>query len=486
MAGKTITSAHQTHVMDYSGKMLKNYANFQLFFTEKHTQHDSIWMFQNSNLSSICFACAVETLDDTTSLNVRKRRMVSGIMELLTTNRSIWQIFTKQKATLCHTGNVLLKLLSSKDKQLCTLVIETLGTLVQRSTEDSTISLLQSLATVLRDKGTKTNVEYMAPYFCFLGKILRRSGSAVKTLLTDHHWLFEMIIENVGEIPESQATSYWYILAQIYKNEHSRHVNMRNSKLVIEKVVSVLGNSASKDLQLNILSVLMSFAKNNLLCELIIDDESEFSLSQNSVANMMKKLMLSTNSDIQRISVQCLTEVLKSSSAHDYEKTINFSQILMAKGLCEFLFELLGSSERFLISTVLNCLQRFADMDMFFSAGHVIYGIEPIVESLKRATTAKDRFLLHPALHLMLKILQNIKNTSSIEKHADCLLEMMMQLSEMQDTDILNLGISCATEVIRSDTSREIHLTNIIMVMEQFGKRLSKKSASALGKNSGE
>ena len=461
-------------------------AKFQLFFTEKHLNHDKIWMLQNSSSNGVCFACAVETLDDATSLNVRKRRMVTDIMDLLTTNRSIWEIFARQKATLCHTGNVLLNLLSSKDKQLSTLAVDTLGVLVQRSKEENAIGLLEALVASLHERREIKNLENFTPYFCFLGKILRKSASMVKILIADHQWLLELIVENIGQISEIQAISHWYILAQIYKSEHSQHVSIRNSKIVIEKIVSVLGCSVSKDLQLNILSVLMSFAKNRLLCELIIDEhENEFSLPQNAVANIMKKLMLSTSTDIQRISVQCLTEILKSSSVYENEKSTNFSKMLMAKGLCELLFELLSSSERLLTASVFNCLQQFAAVKVFFSAGHVIYGIDAIAESLKRAITVNDRLLMYPALQLLLKILQNGKSSSAIVKHTSCILDMMAKLSEAHDTKILNLAISCATETAQIDDDKLFDLTKIKSVMEQFGKKLSKKSASTLGKNAG-
>ena len=466
--------------------MSKVHESFQLFFTEKHVSHDKAWMLQNSSANRVCFACAVETLEDSTSLNVRKRKMLSEIMNLLMTNRNIWEIFTSQKATLSHTGNILLKLLSSKDKQLSSLVVETLGILVQRSREENVASLLESLVVALREKESMNNLESLSPYFCFLGKLLRRTDSMVKTVLTNHNWLFELVIEGTEEVSENQALSYWYILAQIYLSEHSRHINIRVSKLVLEKIIRVLGTCVSKDLQLNVLSVLMSFARNSLLCELVIEDENDASMSKHSFANMMKKLLLSTNADIQRISVQCLSAIFKVSSGHETEKIIHFSQMLMSKGLCEFLFEMLGSPSRLLTASILSCLQHFAAFVMFFSAGHVIYGIEPILDSLKNAIKTNDRLLINGALQLLFKILQNSKSCSAVGKHTNYILEMMIQLSEAEDTKILNLALSCAKAAVGNDVGNQLNLSIIKNAMEKFGKKLLKKSSTAKGANCGE
>ena len=466
--------------------MAKANERFQLFFTEKHISHDKAWMLQTSSSNRVCFACAVETLEDSTSLNVRKRKMLSDIMNLLMTNRNIWEIFTSQKATLSHTGNILLKLLSSKDKQLSSLVVETLGILVQRSREENVASLLESLVAALREKESMSNLESLTPYFSFLGKLLHRTGSMVKTLVIDHNWLFELVIEGTEEVPENQALSYWYILAQIYLSEHSRHINIRVSKLVFDKIIRVLGTCVSKDLQLNVLSVLMSFARNSLLCEIVIQDENDASISKNSFANMMKKLLLSTNADIQRISVQCLTAIFKTSSVHENEQIIHFSQMLMSKGLCEFLFELLDSPSRLLAASILSCLQHFAAFAMFFSAGHIIYGIEPILKSLKNAIKTSDRFLVNSALQLLLKILQNSKSCSAVEKHTNYILEMMIQLSEADDTNLLNLALSCATAAGGNGGSSQWNLSIVKNAMEKFGNKLLKKSSNAKGANSGE
>ena len=469
--------------------MPKHDENLNLFATEKHGKHDEVWMLQNSSSNIVCFACAVETLDDTTALNVRKKKMVSDIVDLLTTNRAIWEIFNKQKATLCRTGNVLLRLLSSNDKHLSALVVDTLGVLIQRSREENAIiSLLESLVSAVSERRkSSSNQEDLSPHICFLGKILRSSNSLVKILLNDHQWLLEMIVENVGKIPENQTTSYLYILAQIYRSEHAKNVSIRMSKIVLEQVVKAAGGSVSKELQLNALAVLISFAKNKVLCELIIEhDENELLPSLNAVANMIKKLMLSTHNDVQRGSIQWLTEILDNSADGD-EKSQTFCQMLMTKGLCEFLFELLSSSERMLKASVLNCLHRFAACEMFFSAGHIIYGIEPILQLFKSAIATNDKFLMYPALQVLLAILQESKRClNAIEKHLKSIFQLMKDVSDIQDSAIQNLAISCASEALRNANGNQVDLEIVSMLMQNFGKSLSKKAASESGKCSGE
>lgn len=455
-------------------------ASCPLLLTEKHYNHDEIWILQNSSSKTVCFACAVETLDDNASLNVRKRKMIADILDLLTTNRSIWEIFTRQKSTLCRTGNVLLRLLSSKDKQLSVLVVETLGALVQRSGEGNAISLFDSLLSEITKKRDGKTQESLAPYICLLGKFLRSSNSLVKTILQSYQCILEMIVENISNLPEKQAVSYWYVLAQIYRSNQSKNASIRLSKTVMEKVVQAVGESTSKDLQLNILAVFMSFANNPVLRELIVEqDGRDSSHSKSALANMMKKLMLSTNKDVQIGAIQCLAAILNvPSSAKAREVNTNYSETLIAKGLCEFLFELLSTSDRVLTASVINCLYQFVACKSFFTACHIVYGIEPILESLSAAAKANDKFLLRPALQLLVRIFCNSKGYfDAIARHVKRVMSILNEVSETQDASILNLAISAALEALKKVSRDQVDFEVLESLMVRYGKYLSKMAA---------
>lgn len=462
-------------------------SQYKLFFTEKHSNHDEIWMLKNSVLNAVCFACSVETLDDGTALNVRKRKAVANILDLLTTNRSIWDIFAKQKATLCRTGNVLLKLLSCKDEQLTTLVVEGLGILVQRSKEEYGANLMDSLVAVInkiRNGGTQESLE---PYFSFLGKAFRNSDSMIQRFLSRYSWVMEMIVENSCKLPERHVISCWYIMALIYKSDQSKKVSIKLSKVVLEKIVHTILHSVSKELQLNVLAVFKSFVTSEILCKLIVElDEKGPSTSHNCIANMMKKLMLSTNKDVQIVALQCLSEILKFSSVHAYDVDASLQQRLLSHGLCEFLFELLNFSEHLLTASTLNCLLHFAACKTFFTAGHVIYGIEPILKSITDAVEAADMLLLEATLQLLLRILQNSRDCSAlIEKHLTRILKIMNELSETRNTNILHFVVACTSEAMRAAPRNDIEFTMVKRLILNSGTFLSTVACSESRKSSG-
>ncbi len=103
---------------------------FPTLFTEKHAGHDKIWIVQNSSSDMLCFACLMEMLEDPKELNFMKRKVASEVLDVFTTNRLIWNIFSRNSPVLVHTGNVLLRLLFTSDEDLLCLLVETLGVLL--------------------------------------------------------------------------------------------------------------------------------------------------------------------------------------------------------------------------------------------------------------------------------------------------------------------------------------------------------------------
>eukprot|EP00112_Aurelia_sp_Birch-Aquarium-sp1_P008780 Seg1977.4 transcript_id=Seg1977.4/GoldUCD/mRNA.D3Y31 product="Meiosis inhibitor protein 1" protein_id=Seg1977.4/GoldUCD/D3Y31 len=457
-------------------------------FTEKHSTHDEVWLLQNSSSDIVCFACAVETLEDETSLNIRKRKIVSEMLDLLTTAKSIWTLFSRNNVILRHTGKVLLKLLSTNDKELSALLVDTLGVIVQKSRDENAFSLLESLVNALKEM-KDNKVKIPNSYVCLLGKVFRNSSRTVQAFVNDYQWVLEMITENIDKVPEADSISYWYVFTQVYRNEDGRNINIGITKALLGKFVDVIAKASSKELQLNVLAVLKHFAGSDNLRHLIFEfEDQEILESRKSIAETMKKMLLSTHPDVQIGAVQCLTVLLDVRKDGKTEQLIHFAGILIDKGLCEFLFELLNSSNTALVSSVLNCLLRFASFEKFFKAGHLIYGFEPIVKTLGRTAERKDKISLNLGLMLLLKILEESdKNLCSVEKQRNSIIISVMNLSEVQETNILNHVVACAAEFLKKLSNVDMKVVEFIhKLLEYFGKTIFSKAKSMSTKTTGE
>ena len=457
-------------------------------FTEKHSTHDEVWLLQNSSSDIVCFACAVETLEDETSLNIRKRKMVSEILDLLTTNKSIWALFSRNNVILRHTGKILLKLLSTNDKELSALLVDTIGIIVQKSRDENALSLLESLVNALREL-KESRMKIPNSYVCLLGKVFRNSSKTVQVFVNDYQWVLEMITETIDKVPETDAISYWYVFTQVYRNEDARNINIEITKTLLAQFVDVIAKATSKELQLNILAVLKHFAENDFFRNLIFEfEDQEILESRKSIAETMKKMLLSTHQDVQIGAVQCLSVLLDVRNNGKSVQLIDFAGILIDKGLCEFLFELLNSSNTALVSSVLNCLLRFSGFKKFFKAGHLIYGFEPIVQTLGRTVERKDKLSLNLGLMLLLKILEESdKNLCSVEKQRNSIIALVMNLSEVQETCILYHVVACAAKFLKVLSTADMKVVEFMQkLLKNFGKTILSKAKSMSTKSIGE
>ena len=454
--------------------------------TKKHPSHDDMWLLQNSNLSVICFACAVETLEDETTLNIRKRKMVSEILDLLTTNRLIWEIFLKHKTTLHHTGKVLLQLLSTKDKQLSSLLVETIGAFAQRVRDENAVSFLDLLVNAIRNAKDNTTGK-IYPYVCLLGKILRSSNTIVKSLLMNSQWVLGIIADGIDLVEEKEAVSYWYVFTQVYRIGSDTDIGKETSKLLLEKIVNAVGNAVSKELQLNILAVLKNFATRSDLRDLIFEQEEQDAvLSRKSLADALKKLILSPIKSVQLCAAQCLGEMLNDSPQIKNDKIANFASLMIDKGLCEFLFELLESSEPLLVASVFDCLLKFSNCPKFFAGGHIIYGFESIVQALLRMLEKSDRSLMKPGLGLLHRILEEDTNRlGTVVKDLNVILKILVNISETHETSILDMGIICSETLIRRVPKDLIDTSIVKLLLENFCKAVLQKATKESSKTTG-
>ena len=460
------------------------------FFTGKHSAHDGVWLLQNSSSSAVCFACIVETLEDESQLNYRKRKMVLEILDLLTTNKLIWNLFAGNLRILKHTGKVLLKLLSTKDTDLAYLLSETLCIIVKKSQDDNGVSILDAFMQLAKDDVSNQST-ISTLHICLLGKILSNSRAAFGKFLKTDQWLLERIAEGAGRQEEKDAASYWHIFSLVYRDGDSNKINTQISKLVLKSMADAITQSTTRELQLSILAVLKHFSTGPLLKELIVQHENqENNCKGKQFTEGMKKLLLSPYRDVQIGAAQCITMLIsmQENAKMPTEKMPHLADKYVDKGLCEFLFELLGSSDASVAGAVLVCLTEFTNCKKFFTAGHLIYGLQPIVSFLsKTAAEQRDKTLLQKILSLILRILQKADQTLLRQgKVLHEIIKALTKLPSFQEISMHILIASCAVQLLGLLTMLdEISFHFLFKVLEDLGKILLTEAKCSTGKTSG-
>ena len=463
-------------------------------FSEGHQSHDSQWLLHTSNGGAdvICFACAVETLEDHSTLNVKKRKTLTELIDVMSTNKLVWTLLARSGHILAHTGKVLLKLLDTTDENLSRLLVEGLGILVQKSkAEDMVIAILDSLVDYFKVTSRKQDVS--TAHVCLLGKLLRISPNCLQIFLQRYQKILELVSRNAAKVDENIAISYWYILVEVYKiDELSEYVPVKISKIVVENLIESLIEGSLKELQINLLAVLKQFTSNSLLKELLCEYEiSDTTCPGKSLTDVVKKLLLSSSEEIQIGTVQCLINLTEN---HDIAKKNETSVTevvgnLIDKGICEFIFELLGSSNDTLLTSVLLCLVKITEYPKFYASGHLVYGFDPVVSVLSTSVTSSKKIIVYYGLTLVNSIISGSKGNIFEQKNkTEELLQILYKATHILDIKI-QLKLASCTDALLGKTGVADQLgmmTHFLSgFLNEFGQILLKDAKVEGGKKQG-
>eukprot|EP00794_Sanderia_malayensis_P015952 gene15952-17557_t len=456
------------------------------FFTHKHTTHDVIWMVQDSNTDTLCFACLMEVIGDQNELNFKKRKITSIVLDILLSNKFIGNLLASNSAIFIHTGDILLRHLLTKDSNFQFLLIETLSVLIKKSTVENTKELLNLLLCIVKEN-QRENYEVLPAFVTILGKILRNSNQAVEIIIGEHFWLMEKVANYImSSDNETEIASYWYVFCQIYQKAGATRVDIRISNIVIKCISATITKSSHKNVLLNTLGVLTYLLKNASLKQLMYDHENE-KMDCNAVCftEGLKKLLLFTCTNVQLAAIHCIVELITDvSNEPRNQSTICLVDRFIDKGVCELLFELLDSSDCYVLESVLLCLLRFTRFQKFFSTGHVIFGLQPVISALTRIVELKNEKLLQDVLVLVLVILQKADaGIFSRENHLNDVVKVLADVNEKQQARTIIFSILCAKEIfMRLIDPNE---NSLCKILEKTGSSLLKEAQNGNKNNSG-
>ncbi|XP_043082296.1 meiosis inhibitor protein 1 isoform X2 [Puntigrus tetrazona] len=179
---------------------------------------------------------------------------------------------------------------------------------------------------------------------------------------------------------------------------------------------------------------------------------------------ILKKLLLSAQDSLQVVSVRCVCAVL----IHD---PLRFSSSFIQADLPEFLLEVMsGGCGDVLLWSVFSCLLLLSEDPLFFSQCHAVYGVEPLVRSLKETLEKSNTEVQKKGLELLMAILDR-------QPAAVRLFPTASEFSAVCDVIVEGVASSClqvsmcalrATAVLLrpSHQSSPVQLTDVRRIVE--------------------
>ncbi|KAL7982457.1 hypothetical protein Chor_010055 [Crotalus horridus] len=162
---------------------------------------------------------------------------------------------------------------------------------------------------------------------------------------------------------------------------------------------------------------------------------------------ILKKLLLSRDEILQIASTQCLAAVL----VHSPTK---YAPAFIYADIPEFLFECLFCMSESLIWSVYCCLLLLTEEQLFFSKCHTVYGIEPLVKSLKETLHLNNIELQKQGLLLFTEILkkqpEEIKLFTNIATFKDA-VSVLMEAVKCPVIEVASEAVKAVTAILRKD-----------------------------------
>ncbi|KAM6435982.1 meiosis inhibitor protein 1 isoform 4-T4 [Liasis olivaceus] len=162
---------------------------------------------------------------------------------------------------------------------------------------------------------------------------------------------------------------------------------------------------------------------------------------------ILKKLLLSRDEVLQVASTQCMAAILVHSPA-------KYAPAFIHADIPEFLFECLFCMNEILIWSVYCCLLLLTEEQLFFSKCHTVYGIEPLIKSLKETLHLNNTELQKQGLLLFIEILNKqpveIKLFTNIAVLKDA-VSILLEAVKCPAIEVAAEAVKAVTAILRKD-----------------------------------
>nr|XP_060632688.1 meiosis inhibitor protein 1 [Anolis sagrei ordinatus] len=356
-----------------------------------HLRHDPRWLVALSPSPPLCLACALETLKEGGVSQVRKKYVLSCLQDALF-----------QHATLVIP-------LFVQDERVCAHFLATLfAVLVLLVVELKLDRYLHYLLDECQKKLFKiTTVRGSLPIFILLGKLADAIPSFADVLVIEHSNMMEHLVTGLTYPGEDIKASVCYLYGKLYSvPSAAERLCIHFTERLCDLFLATLKNAQTRELQLNCIGLLRQLLKYDNCVSVIMsysrkgaDSTSPELFEDHPLPLMLKKLLLSRDEILQIASAQCISAVLVHSPA-------KYASAFIHADIPEFLFECLFCMSEILIWSIYCCLLLLTEEQLFFSKCYTVYGIEPILKSLKEILLLNNTELQKQGLLLFTEILK--------------------------------------------------------------------------------
>ncbi|XP_066918206.1 meiosis inhibitor protein 1-like isoform X1 [Clytia hemisphaerica] len=437
------------------------------YVTTKHNSHDSFWLLPGVSTSLFCFGCAIENLEDKSVLNYRKKHILTDLLEILLTNKTIWQLFASKNTIYRHVITILLNILiENSDKEMGELSSELCLLMTKRTSPEKTAPLIMDQ--LLIKSKSLPNPSFMT----FLKTLITAVPSVVLSLCDNKALFVNELLQFISTCKNDMHQLSWSLLASILTAVVSEQIPL--SQNVLKQILKTIvdSNSTSITTDIEIMKCLQPYLNIKSAQTLLLEHESShFTTVSNSVLEFIKKMLLCSSEECKRIAISCLTDIARidgidSSNNQDAEfsSLLNF---IIQKGITEYLLELLSSSQSAVLCQLFQCLEKLSHSKKFHSLGHMVYGFSAI---LKAVHSTDDRACCMQGLVLIDLILEGRSTeevkTNVTESQIDELINLVKKCFTSSDDKIKSSAFRCLCTFLQS--SKTISSANHEKILNLF------------------
>ncbi|XP_030069329.1 meiosis inhibitor protein 1 [Microcaecilia unicolor] len=244
--------------------------------------------------------------------------------------------------------------------------------------------------------------------FIYLGKLVDAIPALAVTLVMEHANLLEQLMPGLMYPNEGLKAAVCYLYGKLFSSRSSAEkLSVHFSEQLCGLFLATLENAQSKELQINCLGFLKQLLEYDNFVSVIMNasrqekdsENTQLLHAENPLPLLLKKFLLSRDEILQVASAQCMAAVLVHSPA-------KYAPVFIHADVPEFLFEQLSCTSEVLIWSLYCCLLLLTEERLFFSKCHTVYGIEPVVRSLKQVLLLNNVELQKQGLLLFSEILK--------------------------------------------------------------------------------
>ena len=451
------------------------------YVTAKHSKHDSFWLLPGVTSPLFCFGCAIENVEDSKVLNYQKKHILTDLLEILLYNKTIWQLFASKSDVHQHVVTLLLTLLiDSNDSDLRELCSELCLLITKRTTPERTATIvIDQFMLKLKSFGN-------ASFLCFLRELIN-VVPAITVTVCDNKAVFVVELLNFISTCKSEfQLASWLLLTSCLKAVVTEEISLTQNllKQILKTITETNVTSLSVDIE--ILKCLQSFIHLGKALQILLQHEcSHLTVPTNSVLEHVKKMLLCSSEEGKKIAISCLTDIAKKDvedlSAGQETEFSSLLNLILQRGITEYLLELLSSSNSVVIYELFQCLEILSHSKRFHSLGHMVYGFSSVIKAVHTTDNAACSI---KGLELINIILNGRSVASSgggdktniTETQTNELINLIKKcFVECSEDKIKSSSTNCLCSFLRSSKSLSVanyeKITNVIELIFVFIER---------------